>query len=43
MFAVCMLCSGSIYDVVVGPNEAEGEGDDSGKDEREDHGGNEGL
>ena len=43
MLAVCMFRSRRIDDIVVWSNEAEGEGDDHGKDKREDNGGQEGV
>jgi hypothetical protein len=43
MLAIRVLCSRSIDDIVVRPDKTEGEGDDSGKDEGEYHGRNEGL
>ncbi len=43
MLAICMLCSGSVDDIVEWSDEAEGERDDCREDEGEDDGGDEGF
>jgi hypothetical protein len=43
MLAICMLCSGSIDDIVVRTDETEGEGYACGEGKREDEGGDEGV